>query len=188
VSAVIRDAIRITPKYESLFPIHDRTLGKLDHMKNGFIGTLALAALMTLSAPSQSDAGAGIAFTGHASASGGRGVGVGGVGIGTAFTPSYTYGSYGGYYPFGSDFPNASYNYTEPGPSDLDSSNYDGTTWLSIEVQEALARRGYYDGPANGIVGTDTHIAISNFQHERGFPVTGTINTRLLLALGLRQP
>jgi hypothetical protein len=155
-------------------------------MKNGIIGTLALAALMTLSAPSQSRAGAGIAFTGHASASGGRGVGGGGVGIGAGFTPAYSYGSYGGYYPYGYTFSNSTYDFPAPGPTDLDASNYDGTTWLSIEVQQALARRGYYDGPANGIVGTDTHIAISNFQHERGFPVTGTINTRLLLALGLR--
>jgi peptidoglycan hydrolase-like protein with peptidoglycan-binding domain len=154
-------------------------------MKNGFIGTLAVAALMTLGAPSQTRAGAGIAFTGHTSASGGRGVGGGGVG--TVFTPSYSYGEYGGYYPYGSAFPNANSNYAEPGGSDLDTSNYDGTTWLSMEVQQALAREGYYDGPADGVVGTDTHVAISSYQQEHRLPITGTINMRLLIALGLRQ-
>lgn len=156
-------------------------------MKTGLLSTLALAGLLIAGAPSESRAnGPGIAFTGHSYNSGGRGI----VGGGSYAVPGYSYGnySYGGYSPYSSISPSAGYNYTVPGYSDLDSSNYDGTTWLSQEVQRALARDGYYDGPADGVVGTQTHVAISLYQHENGLPITGTINDRLLRALGLREP
>lgn len=157
-------------------------------MKNGILSIPVLAALLMLSAASQSHAnGPGVAFSGHASGSAAH-VSGGGFGGGTVFAPSYTYSTYGGYYPYGSAFPYATYTYPEPGASDLDSSNYDGTTWLAMEVQGVLAREGYYDGRLSGVVGTNTHVAISNYQQDHGFPITGTINTRLLIALGLREP
>jgi len=157
-------------------------------MKTGYFGIFALAGLLIAGAPLQSRGnGPGIAFTGRSASSGGRGGAVGGGGGYTTYAPAYSYGSYGGYYPYGSAYPSANYNYPVTGSSDLDTSNYDSTTWLSIEVQQALARAGYYHGSGDGIVGTRTHVAISEYQHDNGLPITGTINERLLRALGLRE-
>ncbi len=52
-------------------------------------------------------------------------------------------------------------------------------------VQNALARRGYYQGPIDGEIGPISSRAIARYQHERGLRVTGTINTSLLRSLGL---
>jgi peptidoglycan hydrolase-like protein with peptidoglycan-binding domain len=162
-------------------------------MKTGFLTTLALAGLFA-AAPLQSRGnGPGIAFTGRASGTGGHGEAVGGGGRSggaTTFNPANSFGGYGGYSgydPYGYDYPSTNYNYPVTGESDLDTSNYDGTTWLGVEVQRALAREGYYDGPLDGVVGTGMHVAISQFQHDNDLPITGTINGRLLRALGLKE-
>ena len=54
-----------------------------------------------------------------------------------------------------------------------------------VEVQRALARRGYYHGAIDGIVGPGTRSAIRSFQASHGLAVTGEINPPLVRALGL---
>ena len=40
-------------------------------------------------------------------------------------------------------------------------------------IQAALAQRGYYRGPIDGVWGPETRNAIRSFQAHRGLPVTG---------------
>jgi hypothetical protein len=57
---------------------------------------------------------------------------------------------------------------------------------LDVSVQRALARRGYYHGPIDGDIGPGSRSAIARYQRDHGFAVTGTINSTLLRALGIR--
>ena len=41
------------------------------------------------------------------------------------------------------------------------------------QVQEALHRRNYYQGPIDGIIGPTTRAAIRRFQHDIGAQATG---------------
>jgi peptidoglycan hydrolase-like protein with peptidoglycan-binding domain len=52
-------------------------------------------------------------------------------------------------------------------------------------VQEALARRGYYAGEVDGVIGPETRNAIREFQRDNGLQVTGDINSQLVQALKL---
>jgi hypothetical protein len=83
--------------------------------------------------------------------------------------PDYYYG-----YPY--DY--ASYDY---------SPIYDYRYWygLASAVQTELARRGYYHGPIDGLMGSGSREAIRSFQKAEGLPVTGLINPQLLRALKL---
>jgi hypothetical protein len=83
--------------------------------------------------------------------------------------PDYSYG-----YPY--DY--ASYSYSPV---------YDYRYWygLSAAVQTELARRGYYHGPIDGVIGAGSRDAIRSFQQTEGLPVTGLIDPRLLKALKL---
>ena len=66
-----------------------------------------------------------------------------------------------------------------------------GTTYasgggsLSANVQAALARQGYYQGPIDGIVGPGTRSAIAGYQRDNGLAVTGTITDGLVNNLGM---
>ena len=64
---------------------------------------------------------------------------------------------------------------------------YDYRYWygLSAAVQTELARRGYYHGPIDGVIGAGSREAIGSFQKAEGLPVTGLIDPRLLRALKL---
>lgn len=68
-----------------------------------------------------------------------------------------------------------------------DSPIYDYRYWygLSTAVQTALARRGYYHGPIDGVIGSSTRDAIRSFQAAQGLPGTGMIDPSLLKALKL---
>jgi len=52
-----------------------------------------------------------------------------------------------------------------------------------VLVQEALARRGYYAGEVDGVIGPETRSAIQEFQRDNGLSVTGRITPQLLQAL-----
>ena len=52
-------------------------------------------------------------------------------------------------------------------------------------VQEALSRRGYYQGSIDGEIGPQSRRAIARYQGDRGLPVTGGISSSLLHSLGL---
>ncbi len=81
--------------------------------------------------------------------------------------PDYSYDNYDGYYQ-----DNGYYS----GQSDSAS--------IQVLVQEALARRGYYKGQADGVIGPQTRSAIREFQRATGLAVTGRITPELLQALG----
>ncbi|HEV7406817.1 MAG TPA: peptidoglycan-binding domain-containing protein [Chthoniobacteraceae bacterium] len=56
---------------------------------------------------------------------------------------------------------------------------------LAIDVQRRLARRGYYHGPIDGIVGAGTRSAIMDFQADHGLDRTGFMDNATLDRLGL---
>lgn len=56
---------------------------------------------------------------------------------------------------------------------------------LSVEVQQALKRRGYYRGAIDGDIGPGSRSAIRAYQADRGLAVTGRIDSQLLNALGI---
>ena len=54
---------------------------------------------------------------------------------------------------------------------------------VAVEVQEALAEKGYYRGQIDGIVGFGTRNALRAFQSDQGLPITGVIDRYTLDAL-----
>jgi hypothetical protein len=56
----------------------------------------------------------------------------------------------------------------------------------AAQVQTALARRGFYRGPIDGIIGSGSRRAIRNFQTASRIPATGQIDRNTLYALRLR--
>jgi Putative peptidoglycan binding domain len=91
----------------------------------------------------------------------------------------YDYGYYG--YPYYSDY---SYDYPDYYYPDYSSySGRNGSASIQVLVQGSLARRGYYDGPVDGVVGSGTRSAIREFQRDNGLPVTGHIDSQLVQAL-----
>jgi hypothetical protein len=93
------------------------------------------------------------------------------VSLGVAFYPApyYGYPYYGA--PYGG---NAYYG-------NLSQGNTYGTAIQA--VQSALARRGYYHGAIDGVLGPETRSAIRAFQAQRGLAVTGQIDKNLIRAL-----
>jgi hypothetical protein len=81
--------------------------------------------------------------------------------------PDYSYDNYDGYYQ-----DNGYYS----GQSDSANSE--------VLVQKALARRGYYTGQVDGVIGPQTRSAIREFQRDNGLAVTGRITPELFQALG----
>jgi len=57
---------------------------------------------------------------------------------------------------------------------------------MDASVQMALTRSGYYNGPIDGNIGPMSRRAISNYQADRGFRVTGYPDSTLLNSLGLQ--
>ena len=95
-------------------------------------------------------------------------------------TPDYSYDSYpmhtsyrGTYYR---GIPRASYSYRE-------NSSYGED--LAVDVQRALARRGFYRGEIDGDVGPGTRAAIRSYQYRHNLTVTGRIDGALLRSLRL---
>jgi Putative peptidoglycan binding domain len=87
------------------------------------------------------------------------------------------------------------YGYVDNGYSDEYAYNdsapvYDDQYWqdLAMKVQSELSRRGYYDGPIDGVIGADSSRAIRAFQEAQGLPATGRIDPNVLRALKLPLP
>jgi peptidoglycan hydrolase-like protein with peptidoglycan-binding domain len=55
------------------------------------------------------------------------------------------------------------------------------------EIQRVLARRGFYDGPADGVYGPKTDVAIREFEQAAGLPPSAEPNDVLLQSIG-RSP
>jgi hypothetical protein len=98
--------------------------------------------------------------------------------------PGWGYYDYG--YPY---YPDYSYDYPDyyyPDNGYSDNGYYSGgnrSASIQMLVQDALARRGYYDGEVDGVVGSGTRSAIREFQRDNGLPVTGRIDSQLVQAL-----
>jgi peptidoglycan hydrolase-like protein with peptidoglycan-binding domain len=56
---------------------------------------------------------------------------------------------------------------------------------VTVNVQEALATAGYYDGPIDGILGPMTREAIAAYQADNGLAVTSAIDEPTLATMGL---
>jgi hypothetical protein len=99
------------------------------------------------------------------------------INVGVAFYPApyYGYPYNGGYYGG-----NAYYG---GNPYYGNSSNGYAYGTVSQAVQSALARRGYYRGAIDGVLGPETRNAIRAFQAQRGLAVTGQIDNNLIRAL-----
>jgi hypothetical protein len=68
-----------------------------------------------------------------------------------------------------------------------DSPVYEYRYWSGVAtaVQNELARRGYYNGAIDGVLGPGSRDAIRSFQRAENLPVTGLIDPSLLTALKL---
>ena len=64
---------------------------------------------------------------------------------------------------------------------------YNGWTpdQVTVNVQEQLARAGYYDGPIDGVLGPMTREAIAAFQADNGLAITSAIDEPTLATLGV---
>jgi hypothetical protein len=64
---------------------------------------------------------------------------------------------------------------------------YNGLTpdQVTVNVQEALAAAGYYNGPVDGVLGPMTREAIANYQADNGLVVTSAIDEPTLATMGL---
>jgi Putative peptidoglycan binding domain len=92
------------------------------------------------------------------------------------------WGSWWGGYPYPYYGYPYDYGYYDYGPA------YDYEYWrgLAVSVQSELARRGYYHGEVDGMIGSRSRAAIKEFQASKGLPGTGMIDAKLLKALGIR--
>jgi hypothetical protein len=103
----------------------------------------------------------------------------------------YPYYGYGyGYYPYDGYYDSTSYDdsyasdQSEPATY-TNQQNYDPGSRVS-DVQSALAREGYYDGPIDGRLGNATRRALRRYQSDHGLEATGVINRAVIEALRLR--
>jgi hypothetical protein len=84
--------------------------------------------------------------------------------------PAYGYDPY--YSTYAYDEPIYGYNDLPPGQ-------------VIANVQSALQEQGYYNDAVDGLIGPNTRAALSNFQRDRGLPITAGIDGPTLQALGL---
>jgi N-acetylmuramoyl-L-alanine amidase len=56
---------------------------------------------------------------------------------------------------------------------------------VMVNVQVALRDWGYYAGPVDGIIGTQTRGALAAFQADNGLAVTSAVDRPTLQTLGL---
>jgi His-Xaa-Ser repeat protein HxsA len=56
---------------------------------------------------------------------------------------------------------------------------------IVVQLQTCLSLFGYYSGVLDGVVGPETAAAISKFQEQWDFPITGTVTPQVLDACGI---
>jgi hypothetical protein len=86
------------------------------------------------------------------------------------------------YYPYPSQYYGDPY-YGDTYYGDPYYGNSDPRSSAAKALQAALARRGYYHGSVDGVLGPETRNAIRSFQAHQGLPVTGQVDGRLIRAL-----
>ncbi len=98
------------------------------------------------------------------------------------FGGGYYYWDNNYWYPaYGYDSSYNTYAYNEPiyGYNEL------APGQVIANVQTALQEQGYYNDAVDGLIGPRTRAAVSNFQRDRGLPITAAIDGPTLQALGL---
>lgn len=65
-------------------------------------------------------------------------------------------------------------------PQRPDTAGVRGRSELVLDIQRALAQRGYYDGAVDGLPGPRTNQAIRDFEQAQGLKVTGEPHEALL--------
>ncbi|HVF70103.1 MAG TPA: peptidoglycan-binding protein [Chthoniobacterales bacterium] len=98
------------------------------------------------------------------------------------FAGGYYYWDAGYWYPaYGYDPYYTTYTYDEPiyGYDNLEPGQ------VIANVQAALQEQGYYQDEVDGLIGPRTRAALSDFQRDRGLPITAAIDGPTLQALGL---
>lgn len=107
----------------------------------------------------------------------------------------FGYGYGYGYYPYGAYYDDGSYDDSyssnEYAPADDPKSNYSNEPSSNgdsrvTDVQSALSREGYYDGPIDGRLGDATRKALRRYQRDHGLEVTGGITSGVIKVLRLR--
>jgi len=102
--------------------------------------------------------------------------------------PYYGYGS--GYYPYGSyddsTYYDDSYASDQYEPAAYNNQQDYAPGSRVSDVQSALAREGYYDGPIDGRLGNAMQKALRRYQRDHGLEVTGGISRGVIEALRLR--
>ncbi len=111
----------------------------------------------------------------------------------------YDYYGYDYYYPYPYAYPYG-YGYgdgpgvyegVDPNNDESQSSYYDSsnqnTDSTMAVAQERLARKGYYRGKIDGVLGPATRRAIERYQSDRGLRVTGSLTAETLQSLSLRR-
>jgi len=107
----------------------------------------------------------------------------------------YGYGAYGydpGVYDQSNYYDQGGYNYNEQ--SDYydqggnGSASYDQSTAATVaDLQDKLARAGYYHGQIDGVLGPETRHALLRYQSDKGLGVTGSLTMETRQSLGLGQ-
>jgi N-acetylmuramoyl-L-alanine amidase len=54
-----------------------------------------------------------------------------------------------------------------------------------MEIQQALADKGYYSGPVNGLWGPECVAALKRFQEDQNLAPDGKLGALSIIALGL---
>jgi hypothetical protein len=72
-------------------------------------------------------------------------------------------------------------------PSSNQESSINSEKISIANVQQALNARGYSAGPADGLIGARTKLALKNFQEDNGLRESGMPDDETLYALGLKQ-
>jgi hypothetical protein len=118
-----------------------------------------------------------------------------GYGYGYPYGSGYGYdsGGYGGSY-YGDQNGYDSSNYDQGGD---DSSNYDRNGYGSnnrsavaaevADLQDKLARAGYYHGQIDGVLGPETRHALVRYQSAKGLEPSGNLTPDTLRSLGMQQ-
>jgi len=106
------------------------------------------------------------------------------------FFSDFDFAAFGFPYWWYPDYGSVDYGYSDEDTYDDSAPAYGDQYWqgLAIRVQWALSRRGYYDGPIDGVIGSDGIRAIRAFQEAQGLPATGRIDPNVLRALKLPLP
>ena len=106
-----------------------------------------------------------------------------------AYQNSYYYGQNGydsSYYDDqGGNNYNGQSNYYDQGGNR--SGSYERSVATVADVQDQLARAGYYHGQLDGVLGPETRHALLRYQSDKGLRVTGSLTMETRQSLGLGQ-